>query len=634
MHHSRMTNTSSFFLYSVLLVSAGYLIFEYFFIPYAALSADEFVFARHIYEYTFNLPYRDFPPYKTVLGYYLLSLPLFFFHSLLQPLFYIKGEIALINAGFIILCSLWATRFFDRKAVLFALLAVLANHTFLIYSADLRVDMLTSWLCLLMALCVLNHYFRLGGILFGIAFLVSQKALWYLVAIDGAMLICWLCNRSSSFSLRTLLIFNVTAVMPIALYVLGWSLIVGPSEVLYSLFYEAYIQAGIDWFIHIYLMCWEIALKRGPLLFLLWPLAFICLFEKSAEPSQLDRRLFLVSFASIALILFINYKQPFPYNFVLTVPAFFLLYAEFMTWFFMQKKVASGDPARSTLSLYFIYLMAFYIFWISVIIILFALNPINYLIALVPLLMSILLFLEKKTIRLSCFYVITIIMVAVGIVYPFYRSLVTSIHLNGNYQKKMIYLTASLLEKNEDYVGGVPFLYQKDQPIEGLKNLIGPALDYLYDPTKQLEPLLLPSLYLVPTTVKKVIDDFERKPVKVVINNYRILTLPSELSEYIHKHYQHFYGSLYLYAPEITPDQLTFHLKFTGRYRIESAAKKPIIIDGKRRHPGQTIQLKEGDHLTDAARSYRLQLVPEVARPVDPIGNKDNWLRMIRAILS
>lgn len=624
---------SGFFL-TVFLICLAYITFEYFFISYEALSADEFVFARHIYEYTFHLPYRDFSPYKTVLGYYLLSIPMFFSHSLLAPLFYIKDEIALINMGFIALSSYWAARYFDKRAVMLAMLAIIANQHFLIYAVDLRVDMLTSWFCLFAALCVLQNYLRWGGILLGIAFLVSQKALWYFFAINGAMLICWITLSSSFYSLRSLITFTLAFSAPIFLYFVSWSLIATPSIVLNNLFYEAYIQSGIDWFTPILLSCWIIVLFQGPLLFFLWPLASMSLCEKFSDSVTANRRIFIVSFSSLALLLFISYKQPFPYNFVFTIPAFFLLYADFISWLIFQKN--SQIPIKNRPSISFMLIVALYTLAIFYLVNVFALPTVNNFIALLPISISLMLYARESRLKITLvFGLITTIFIATGIMYPLYRTYKGSYILNGSYQQAMLESTARLLENDGDYIGGIPFLYSKDQPIDGMKNLIGPSLAYLKQPDKNLESLFLSSIYLTPATKEKILADLNNSSVKIIINNFRLVSLPTEIKNYFSQNYHHFYGSIYIYAPQIHRNQLSFYIKFTAPYRIEGKRKTSIIIDGKKHYSGQIIPLEKGDHITDANHTYRLTLVPDInMRQLDPAYERDNWVYMNRAILS
>lgn len=624
--------TPSYFFYSILFLSIAYLIFESAFIFYGALAPDEFVFTRHIYEFTFHIPYRDFPPYKTILGYYILSIPMFFSHALLAPIFLIKNEIALINMGCILLASYWATRFFNRNAVLLSLLAILVNGMFLIYSTDLRVDMLTSWACLFSIFCVMENRIRLGGLLMSIAFLISQKALWYFVAINGAMAICWLALPTSIYRLRSLISFNISAVLPILAYIAFWSLIAGPQNVLSNMFYEAYIQEGINVYLEGYRICWQAVLIRGSLLFFLWPMTFLSLFDTSEIDKQ--KNFFIVCCSSIALELFFDYKQPFPYNFVFTVPALYLLYCQMFTWLFRQKDMPHHFSIKLD-SLPFIFTTFFYLYCIGAIIYYLMLPSIIYLT--IPLAISLLNYLfffpRQAALRKLNLAIALILFVAIGILHPLYRSMVTVSVLDGGYQRSMLNVAAKILQNDSDYIAGIPFFYQKDQPIVGMVNLIEPAANYLKKPNDDLGKLLLPSLYLLPSTQERVLNDFSKYPVKLILDNYRLEIIPERIKEYIENNYQHFYGSILLYAPFIQAGKQTFDLKFDANYRVE--AENMLNIDGKEVVPGEIVSLNKGQHSSSSQKDYRLALVPTNISPsLNPKYQKNEMFRMMKAIIA
>lgn len=596
----------------------AYLIYELIYIPYWALSADEFVFARHIYEYTYHLPYRDFPPYKTILGYYVLSLPLWFSQHILAPLFYIKTEIALLNTLALGLTCYWGTQFFSRSALLITALAILANQTFLLYGTDLRVDMLTCWFCLFAALAILDKRFMLAGLCMATAFLISQKALWTYVAINGGLALCFCLFTSGIYTWRALVKFNTATALPILGYIVFWSLLSDQQTVLHNLFYEAYIQAGIDWYTPIYLTCWLVVLNHGPMLFFLWPLTFISLSKEYNHSETIQRRLFILISSSIALLLFVSYKQAFPYNFVFTIPALFLLYADFFTWFLRNDHVVIQNK----------FVVWFYAGLLFSIVYLADLSAWYYLAIFIPLLLSSVAQANFKRQIILCIFVLT------GIILPFISSFNISRHADGRYQQTMLQLTADLLQDGSSYVGGIPYLYNRDQSIDGMQNLIGPALEYLYQPTPKLATLLLPSLYLAPTNQQEILQAFEKKPVKVIIDNYRIKYLPSSILNYINNNYQQYNGSVYLYAPLITSSQLSFRLKFSGTYQITANKKQAIRLDGKIKQPGILVNLRAGDHITDAQQDYRLVYMPTMPANSYPKYTKDAWLNMIKAIIS
>lgn len=615
------------------LICSIYLIFEWLFIPFSALSADEFVFARHIHEYTTGLPYRDFPPYKTVLGYYLLSLPLYFVHDVLKPLFYIKEEIALINASFFVLFGFWAARFFSKKAIILSLLLIIANQFFLVYSADLRVDMLTSWCCLIALFFILERRFYLSGISISIAFLISQKALWYLVAINSGILVCWYLKKDSAFSWRSFLKFNISAAVPLLIYILFWSLLSSPSTVLYNLFYEAFIQAGINWYLPIYLLCWQRILSHGTLLFFLWPAVFLIL--KNASITKINENSFFIIVAgTTALIQFMLYLQPFPYNFVFTIPAFFLLFNELLDWLFSSshETLSQNTLTFNNVNLFLIVAVtAIYLFFIHF----FALSALNYINLFLPVLLFSFLYFQTRDALLTTLSrrLILAIIFITGILYPLYHSTKISLTLSGKYQQAMIQLADSLITEKDGYVAGIPFIYDKDQSVAGLKNLIGPAIGYLYQSNTKLAPLLLPSLYLAPIDKETVTKNFSRTPPKILLNNYRMESLPDTIREYIFYHYYHYYGSIYTYAPVVFNSQLTFELQFKGHYLIHTRPHTFVEIDNKRFPAGKTIFLNAGDHLNNSFYDYRLIWQPDNKPVLSAKFADDKWKKMIKAIV-
>src|SRR5690606_11992533 len=163
-------------------------------------------------------------------------------------------------------------------------------------------------------------------------FLISQKALWYFAACNAAWMICCMMFPQGYYSVRQLCRLNYYALLPIVIYIGFWSCFSSIPIVMDSLFREAYIQSGINWYEPIYYACWNVMLHYGPALFLLWPLTFISLNRAIAPHPSNQQRVFILSMSSCFLLLFIHYKQAFPYNFVFTVPAFYLLYADFFSW--------------------------------------------------------------------------------------------------------------------------------------------------------------------------------------------------------------------------------------------------------------------------------------------------------------
>lgn len=614
---------------SLILLCLAYLTFEFYLIPHLRLAADESWFASHIYHYTYQLPYRDFPPYKTILGYYLYSVPFFFSHDILTPLFYIKKEIAVLNTLFLGTTAWMLSRIFKPAAVLFTLAMLLSSHFFLIYSVDLRVDMLTAWLGLFAFILALRERISLGGLILAASFLVSQKALWFFLAINAALGMYWLFAARDKQRFLQWVVFNLFTLIPIALYLIVWSVITNSHDVLNSVFYESFSVAKMTIFATLWYPGWQTALWNSPLLFLLWPITWLSLFTTPAVTDTTQRVRWLTAiFANIILLLVIQYQQPFSYNLVYAVPALLLLYSDFFSWlmdYFQQKTQITLKPRA------WFWLTALICIGLYGIMLMFGLPPTYLIITFIP----VMLWYIPKMPQSILPILLGFILVGVGIFYPLSNIKPMLAQTDNGYQTRMIRLAHSLLNNQETYVAGIPFLYSTMQPIAGMKNLITPALQYLHTPDKALEYMLMTSLYMEPRTEQQVCADFEKTPVKLIINNYRIAALPQTIQTYLDNHYLHFWGSIYLYAPVIAKNTTTFSLLFSGKYTVLAPQGSRVNIDSKSFTTGTVIYLNTGIHHSKTKMDYRLKLLPE-KNDLNLLekDREDRWLEMVRYVLN
>lgn len=621
--------------WAILILCLSYLIFQLSYIPGAVLSVDEFWFGHHIYSYTQQLPYRDFLPYKTVLGYYLLSIPLYFTHTVLQPLYYIKDEIALINTLCLLGVTYWGARFFQPKAILLTLALLLANQLFLIYSVDLRVDMLTSWCGLFAMLAILSRRFGWAGIALAVSFLISQKALWFFVAINFALLNYWWLTARNWQTVRQIMLFNGMVILPLLIYLAIWSYLAGLSVVLQSVFYEGYLQAKINWYSKIYYACWHATLSNGPLLVLLWPLTWYSFFLKATDPMIAGRRILITSFAAVMMLFILSYQQAFPYHMVYNIPVFFLIYSDFFSWAFTLFKSPPQPIVFSTRKLF--WFTSLYTTCIVSTIIIFGLSKAYFLIALIPVMLSLFLHAAAQTkphIATHFPASIGILIIFCGIGFPLLTFSMLAYYVQSSYQKSMVELTHALLQEGGSYFAGTPLLYNVNQSIPGLRNLIGPSIAYLYQPNPKLLPILISSLYLTPRTSAEVLQDLQTTPVKLFVNNYRIMLLPPVILNYLFHEYEHFWGSIFLYAPTIKTDTAFFTLKFTGTYQIEASPLAQIYLDHQVMQPNKKIFLHQGVHQSLANQNYRLKLLPDITKlKLKPTEQRDTWYKMTKPIV-
>jgi hypothetical protein len=620
-----LTDKKSWFGLALAAVCLTYFFFQLFYNQYAQWSVDDFWFAHGIYEFKNSLPYRDFSPYKTVLGYYFLLPTMLLGHDALTPLLYTKQFIALLNTILFAFATVRLSKFFPKFSVLAALILLISTDFVLSYSTNIRVDLLGYWLCLFSVLYLLENQFLKAGLTLGVGFLVSQKVLWYITASDIALGIYWLsAARHRTFFWGTAL-FNLAIFIPLIIYTAFWSGIADLHTVLHNLFYEAYIMFQLDSYDSTRYFFWSYTLSRNAFIFLIWPLSFMMLFVKTNE-ALWNKRLFIIVYTAVIMGSLISYKQVFPYYMLTTLPAFFLLYTAFFEW--MSNLLKDSHPPVNKTNLWifiFCYLILFTYIYFT-----FLLSSYYLLIVVLPLLLGLkMTSTTHSTLRIATPAFIGIITIFMGVACPIIILLHNIQMISRGYQKSMVQLTEILLKNGGDYLAGIELIYNKNQPIPGLRHLDVPALSYLYQPTKKLASAMLASLYHTPNiTRSKAIDYLKTSSVKFYVNNYRINALPPDIKYFLNANYQHFWGSIYLYAPLIEYGDQPIHLKFSGKYRVNSIT--PIQIDHHAIPPNAMIILTEGMHVSHAIQNYRLVLQEDhLTKYLNPRYKTDEWLRVI-----
>lgn len=331
---SSRINQTFYFTLSLLGLCLFYLGFEIFFNAFTLITVDEFWFAHNIYHYKDGLPYRDFAPYKTVLGYYFLLLPMLSARGIIETLVFTKNFIAVLNAIMLCASSWWLSRFFSRAAILISLTILVFAEIVLSYSTNIRVDLLGYWLGFFALLFLLEKRFLLAGFFIGMGFITSQKAIWYLFASNSALAIVWLIRERTLSSLWNIVRYNCMCVLVILCYLAFWALLSDWQTVLNNVFYEASALYHLDWYNNARKPFWAVITLYNPLLFSLWPLTIISLFVTFDDDTSYQRRLFIVAYACVILLCLISYKQVFPYYMQVTIPILLALYAAFFTWLF------------------------------------------------------------------------------------------------------------------------------------------------------------------------------------------------------------------------------------------------------------------------------------------------------------
>lgn len=559
------------FFWIIVAICLSYFIVQAFYINYAIFSMDDLWLAYHTYHYKTALPYRDFAPYKSVLGYYIF-LPTVSLPGIIEPLLYTKIWLVLINALSLGGISLWMKRFFSKKAIVTSLVLLISMPIFLLYSSEIRGDLLGFWLCLASVLLLFDKKYFFSGLCIGVGFLISQKVVWYFIATNCGLAGCWLVTDRTWKMIKSMVSFNLAVSLTLVLYILFWSYYSSLSVVLNSLFYEPYLIYSTDWFAAYRSYLWIFFFNTSTILVLLCPVALIGLVYLPVK-----NKIFIIIYTLMIVFFLLSCKQPFIYLPLAGIPALFIFFSSFFTAFYSLLSSAIGN------------------------------NP-----------------------SVNRFYHGMVFLIILAFITLQMKGFINQLpYYNGRYQKSMIHLMSKLLNDGEAYVAGVPLLLDVEQPVPGLKHLISQGIEYMHHPSKALySNLTFDSMYLAPATAPEVIESIKATPVKLYVDNKRLHLLPKKLWAYLDTEYQHFWGSIYLYAPKIQAGRHLIQVKFPGDYKVD--AKMAIYIDNKKVAPHSIIALKNQRYLSDAHATYRLVLSPQhLNHLLDPQDKKNKWNDML-----
>lgn len=302
------------FALAVALLLLGYAAIESLYIAHMPLVMDEFQGAYAVHELARGLPYRDFLPYKTVVGYYLQLPVLELVPGLWASMLAVKVEMMIAVVAALAAACAVLRRSIGEGAIVAALAMALAMSDFLERSADLRVDMLTAVFGLLSLLALLRRRDSLAGGLAAVSFLVSQKGAVFVVA--GAALL--LLNGGPFVgAARSAARYLLTAAAPLTLYLIGWSCVAPPAVVFRSVMFGPAAVVTSD-AVPIRAHFWLQTMSRNPLFYALALLAVVVLARRARG---------IAAYAAIVALLAVAYPQPWPYHFVLLVPTMFVAIA-------------------------------------------------------------------------------------------------------------------------------------------------------------------------------------------------------------------------------------------------------------------------------------------------------------------
>jgi hypothetical protein len=302
-----------------------YLLIELAYVYRLPLAMDEFQFASESERLQTQLPYRDFRPYKNMLGYYLLGAPLSIGHWLgLSPwtsLLFVKFGLAITVPAVLMWSATQLRSFFAERSVLAATALLVVMSTFLERSAVIRMDMLASLFGLAAAIHVLNRRPIWAGSMAGLGFLATQKAAYFVVAAGLAFSFDLVRSRGGDGTVRRLFEFGLAVAIPLLLYFATFAALSSPTDVWQAMFVDSSQVALWNDYQDKWLTFWIQTVIRNPVFYAAAALGLAALTSgrvlKNAERERL--RTFSVYAVSVTALC-IWHKQPWPYFFVMLIP--------------------------------------------------------------------------------------------------------------------------------------------------------------------------------------------------------------------------------------------------------------------------------------------------------------------------
>lgn len=548
--------------FSLLLAAllAGYAALQVLYVTRQPLIMDEFAGAAEVYNLAHGIPYRDYVPYKTVLGYAIQSMAAAVADDAWTQLIAIKLQTVIVNAGMLAVVGIWLARLYGRRSALLALVVMSCSSLFLERSSELRVDMLTAWFGVLSLLALLDRKPAWAGVLLAVSFGVSQKAALYAVATEAAFAALFLGSPGTRRDmLRSFLQFNVAFAAGVASYIAIWSIPSSLQTVVGHVFGIMGDAAAIDVYA-IRWRYWSQTLIRNPAVFLLtaialwqlrrmWPLTLtlspplngerrLASRETEQAPLPTGSALLLV-FTIVVLAQAVWYPTPWPYFFVIIWPTLLVLHAAAL-----ETMLPLRRPAYAAF-------------------------------------------------------------IMLAVLYPLLRVPVV-LARDNDYQRHTIELADALLEPGETYLAATPLLPHRRQAVERLA-----WVDAIQIALLQKE---------APATWNGIVAQLERNPPKLLISNYRIRGLPAPIRNWLDRHYAQLAASVHVYAPLMDAGQGLMPIAFSGRYRVELQQQNgTALVDGRPRQHGELFELTRGTHTVAAATGVRLRLLPHgVEQHIDP----------------
>lgn len=294
------------------LCAGGYAILAIVYALRLPVVMDEFQGASAVDRLLNGVPYRDFVPYKNVLGYYLQLPVLAVVRDPWWGLITLRVCLVLVNGLFLLVLAMQLRPLVTPAAAMISTSLLACMTTFVERGHELRVDQLAGWLGAFGLLAVVRERPGRAGFLLGLAFLFSQKAAFFMAAGAAAALVLALDRDRGGLAFMAR--YSAVAALTVLAYFAVWSLLAGPGRVLGGMFPHALDVAMRD----PYMRRWWMWLQSGLQNPVFWGMCVVGIVSGFGRRCATRGA---AAFATTLLGLSLAHRQPWSYFIASLAPA-------------------------------------------------------------------------------------------------------------------------------------------------------------------------------------------------------------------------------------------------------------------------------------------------------------------------
>ncbi len=379
---------------------------------------DEIEGALSVFRLTREIPYCDFTPYKTVIGYYIQLPTLLVATDAWNGLILMRLQLVAINIIFLFYLSRYLYRQYSAVAMLGALLVLVSNVNFYIHASSIRVDMLTAIAGFYALLLLLSGKYFWSGFLCAASFFISQKGAYYIISQIVACGLMFLYMPPIEALKRRFLPMIAGMGCTTLAYGIFWAPCFRVSLLVEKVFIKHADKAFGDVYRESlnFLEFWYLALQANWFYYLLFFTGLLHLFLDRRESNVREETL-LFGYSATLMFLSVNHAQPWPYFFVIFLPTSTLVIARFIEYSLKSIRHMSVRT-RTLFALVFLFYAGYPLYFMSFF------ENVSYIEA----------------------------------------------------QKKIIYFLEQDLGEDENYIGPTSYLYTRRQPIPIMSSLDSPRI--------------------------------------------------------------------------------------------------------------------------------------------------------------